>query len=451
MTAYDLRQVPLLAGLPESDLDRLRAATFDHSLSSGEILFDEGDVADNAYIITEGEIEILKESAGRRVRLAISTAGDVVGEMGLLSEEPRNATAKALTDTSLLAIPKACLDEVLETSAPANRALFEVFISRWREQESRVRQSERMAQIGVLTAGLAHEMNNPAAAVSAGAGRLAEVLDRRLELAVSVAPDEPVPSPSESGPPRSPLDRADREDEIGDLLAGAGIEDAWRHASILTDAGFTPDDLRTDPSPTAAAVELVSSEAECRFLLAEVAEGAKRLSDLVGALKSYSFMDQAPVQDVDVLKGIDDTLLILRSKLKDIEVVRDYGDIPSITAYGSQLNQVWTNLLDNAADAIHASGEDDGRITIRAGVEDDRVVIEIENTGPAIPPEIIDRIFEAFFTTKEPGKGTGLGLDTAYSIVVAQHRGNISVTSEPGATVFRVELPVAQEPIEDAE
>jgi signal transduction histidine kinase len=449
VSEYDLRDVPLLSGLPEADLDRLREATFAHALPAGTDLFEEGDEADNAYIITGGEIEILKESAGRNVRIAVSSEGDVVGEMGLLSAEPRNATARALTDTTLLAIPKACLDEVLSDSAPANRALFDVFISRWREQESRVRQSERMAQIGVLTAGLAHEMNNPAAAVSAGADRLAEVLERRLELATSVSPNEVVPTASEDGPPRSPLDRADREDDIGDILEGLGIEDSWRHASILTDAGFTPDDLRTDPPPSPDSVELASTEAECRFLLAEVAEGSKRLSDLVGALKSYSFMDQAPVQDVNVTKGIDDTLLILRSKLKDIDVVRDYDELPSITAYGSQLNQVWTNLLDNAADAVHASGEDDGRITIRATTDEEHVVVEVENTGPPIPAEIIDRIFEAFFTTKEPGKGTGLGLDTAYSIVVVQHRGHISVTSTPGSTVFHVELPITQESIAD--
>ena len=149
MSGYDLRDVPLLAGLPEADLDRLRESTYDRTLDDGEVLFDEGDVADNAYIITGGEIEILKESAGRQVRIAVSAAGDVVGEMGLLSDEPRNATARALDATGLLVIPKACLNEVLATSAPANRALFDVFISRWREQESRVRQSERMAQIGV--------------------------------------------------------------------------------------------------------------------------------------------------------------------------------------------------------------------------------------------------------------------------------------------------------------
>ncbi len=169
------------------------------------------------------------------------------------------------------------------------------------------------------------------------------------------------------------------------------------------------------------------------------------------ALKSYSFLDQAPVQEVDVVKGIEDTLLILRSKTKGIDIVTEYADeLPTIVAFGSQLNQVWTNLIDNAADAIHDSGIEDGRIVIRANADDQRFVVEVENTGPAIPPGIIDRLFEAFFTTKEPGRGTGLGLDTAYGVVVTQHRGSIDVRSQEGSTVFTVSLPLAQD-IEAAE
>ena len=238
---YDLRQVPLFVGLPDEDLDRLDASIGEATLDEGETLFDEGDHAETAYVIAEGELEILKESAGRNVRIAVSGVGDVVGEMGLLTAEPRNATARALTPVRLITIPKGCLDDVLATSAPANRALFDVFIARWREQESRVRQSERMAQIGVLTAGLAHEMNNPAAAVSAGSERLAEVLARRVELSAA-AGGAAIPTPSDDGPPASAIDRADREDTIGDALDAAGVPDPWMMASVLTDAGFTPDE-----------------------------------------------------------------------------------------------------------------------------------------------------------------------------------------------------------------
>ncbi|MGI9642873.1 MAG: sensor histidine kinase, partial [Acidimicrobiia bacterium] len=241
--------------------------------------------------------------------------------------------------------------------------------------------------------------------------------------------------------------RADLEESIEDVLTDAGVEEPWRLSTVMVDAGFTADDLIADNATSALAYEVAAVDAEASALMREIAEGSHRLSDLVGALKSYSFLDQAPVQEVDVIKGIDDTLLILRSKMGDITVDKDYAeDLPTIVAYGSQLNQVWTNLLDNAADAIHAAMDDGGVVQIRAAQGDeDTVVIEIENNGPAIPDEVIDHIFEAFYTTKEPGKGTGLGLDTAYSIVVAQHRGTISVRSENDATVFTVALPLEQD------
>jgi signal transduction histidine kinase len=441
VTEFDLRDVPLLSGLPDADLERIRTSTFACGLSTGNTLFREGDVADNAYVITGGELEILKESAGRPVRIAVSGEGDIVGEMGLISAEPRNATARALSDTTLLAIPKSCLDEVLATSAPANRALFDVFISRWREQEARVRQSEKMAQLGVLTAGLAHEMNNPAAAVTAGADRLSEALQRRMELAATLDPATPIPDPSEDGPPSSSIARADREEEIADVLGDLGVDEPWHHASILSDAGFVAAALRPMAMP-ASAVQIAALDAESKALIAEIGEGARRLGDLVAALKSYSFLDQAVVQEVDVIKGIEDTLLILRSKMRDVTVVREYQDVPKIMAFGSQLNQVWTNLLDNAIDAMNESGDPHRIVTIRAFREEASLVVEVENTGPPIPEDIIGRIFEAFFTTKEPGKGTGLGLDTSYNVIVTQHRGNLSVTSEHDATVFRVDLPI---------
>lgn len=442
--SYDLRDVPLLSGLPQDDLDRIGAAVSEDVIAAGDVLFNEGDSAEHAYIITEGEVEILKESAGRNVRIAVSVAGDIVGEMALLTGEPRNATARALSDTTLAAIPRSCLEEVLATSAPANRALFDVFIERWREQESRVRQSERMAQIGVLTAGLAHEMNNPAAAVSSGTGRLGQLLEERAALARALPAHSDIPSAANPGTPRSALDRADLEEALEEALDAFALDEPWRHASVLAEAGYQPADLPAGDEPNASErVRLASVDTEVASLLAQISEGTRRLSELVAALKSYSFLDQAPVQEVNVVKGVDDTLLILRSKLKDIQIDRDYADdVPPIVAYGSQLNQVWTNLLDNAADALTEAGIDDPAIRIRVWHEDDTVVVEIENNGPAIPDGIIDRIFEAFFTTKEPGKGTGLGLDTAYSIVVRQHRGSLSVTSIDGSTVFRAALPL---------
>lgn len=447
MTTFDLGTVPLFAQLSDSDLARLSDGITEVLLEKGESLFDEGDEFDKAYVIAEGELEILKESADRNVRIAVSAPGDVVGEMALLTGEPRNAGARAITPVRLIAIPRTCLDDVLASSVQANQALFSVFIARWREQESRVRQSERMAQIGVLTAGLAHEMNNPAAAVTSGSESIADNLDRVIDLARRVPPDAKLPTPSRAGQKLSAMERADAEESVAQELMSLGVDQPWQMASGLVGSGFVADDLQgLDGDHATDALSFVADLGDISSLLSEVAEGSRRLSELVGALKSYSFLDQAPVQEVDVVKGIEDTLLILRSKTRDIEVTTNFADdIPEIVAFGSQLNQVWTNLIDNAADAIHDSNTLDGRIAIRAFRDGEHIVVEVENTGPAIPDDVVDRIFEAFYTTKEPGKGTGLGLDTAYSIVVSQHRGSITVSSEPGTTIFTVTLPIEQE------
>jgi signal transduction histidine kinase len=446
VTHFDLGTVPLFAELPEDDLARLSSGMIEIQLEKGEELFDEGDEADNAYVIAEGELEILKESGGRKVRIAVSGPGDVVGEMALLTGEPRNAGARVITPVLLITIPRSCLDDVLSTSVQANRALFSVFIARWREQESRVRQSERMAQIGVLTAGLAHEMNNPAAAVTSGAEGLADGLEQLVELAKKLPPDVKLPSPSQAGESLSSMQRADAEESIARVLTLLDVEEPWQIASGLVSSGFVGDDLRgVEGDHAGDVISFVGASADFSSLLGEVAEGSRRLSELVGALKSYSFLDQAPVQQVDVIKGIEDTLVILRSKTRDITITTEFTPgLPSIVAYGSQLNQVWTNLIDNAADAIHETDLTDGTITIRAFSQDEHIVVEVENNGPAIPDDVIDRIFEAFYTTKEPGKGTGLGLDTAYSIVVTQHRGSLTVASDSAATVFTVTLPITQ-------
>jgi signal transduction histidine kinase len=446
VSSFDLGTVPLFAELPEGDLARLGDGIIEVDLAEGDTLFDEGDQADRAYVIAEGELEILKESAGRKVRIAVSGQGDVVGEMALLTGEPRSAGAQAITSVRLIAIPRSCLEDVLSTSVQANRALFSVFISRWREQESRVRQSERMAQIGVLTAGLAHEMNNPAAAVTSGSEGLAAGLEQLVDLARRLPPDASLPSPSQAGGSLSSMQRADAEESIALTLTKLGVDTPWEMASGLAAAGFVAEDLKSlDGDHVEDAVSFAGASASLSTLLDEVTEGSRRLSELVGALKSYSFLDQAPVQEVDVIKGIEDTLLILRSKTRDVTISTEFApDLPHIVAYGSQLNQVWTNLIDNAADAIDEAGLDDGVITIRASATNDFVVVEVENNGPSIPDDVIDRIFEAFYTTKEPGKGTGLGLDTAYSIVVTQHRGTLTVASADDMTVFTVTLPITQ-------
>lgn len=445
MSSFDLRSVELLSGLDDDAIDRLAETVSTCSFAQGDTLFNEGDPGDTAYIVTSGEIEILKVSADQSVRIAVSGPGVIVGEMSLLTGEPRNATARALVDVELVSIPKASLDALLESDVRAVRALFDVFISRWREQQSRLRQSERMAQIGVLTAGLAHEMNNPAAAVTRGSTLLPAAIERRAAADAALDSDIELPTASARGDVLSPIKRAEIEDDLETVLDRLAVADAWRVTPVLADAGYMAEDLAdVDPSTAGLVVDALAARAEVDDLVAEVSEGSKRLSELVGALKSYSYLDQAPVQDVDVARGIEDTLLILKSKTSGITVVRSFDpDLPRITAHGSRLNQVWTNLIDNAADAIRDAGVDDGRITVTTAVQDDCMVVQVENNGPEIPPAVKDRIFEAFFTTKEPGKGTGLGLDTVYDVVANQHHGTIEVDSTEERTIFTVTLPIA--------
>lgn len=454
----ELRLVPLFADLAEDDLVRLCEGVERVALGPGQLLFAEGDEGDRAYVVHDGELEIVKITGGREVLLAVRGAGDVIGEMALLDAAPRMASVRARDATELLAIPKDRMDGLLSGSATAARSLFGVLLARWRETEARLRQSERMAQLGTLTAGLAHELNNPAAAVKRGADQLRDATvayasaigelqandldpsDNRLALLLDPTTGQHVTL--------SALEQSDLEDEVEETLAELGVDQPWTLTAGLVAGGMRPDDVRGIAEEFGAALAATVLRAcdaahAAHSLLHEVEEGAGRLSDIVGALKSYSYLDQAPIQEVDLARGLEDTLLILKSELGDIEIRREYADdLPLIEAFGSELNQVWTNLIDNAAGAIHEGGGN--TITLRTSLAGEFIVVEVEDDGPGIPVDVQSRVFDAFFTTKPPGSGTGLGLDISYGIVVHKHRGDISLQSEPGRTVFRVELPVAQ-------
>ncbi len=455
-----IRSVPLFADLPDADLDLLASASEEVHVTAGDDLFLEGDFGDSAYIILRGELEILTTSSGREVLLAVRAADEVIGEMALLRSEPRSATVRARDAAHLLRIPKADLDRVLETSPTATRALFRVLLERWQGTENRLRQSERMAQLGTLTAGLAHELNNPAAAVERSAGfvdgalaALTESIGTALSAGIDGAHLDSLLSIETHTEPLDALARSDAEMEVEDWLTDHDIPEPWNLAPDLVESGITPavlDELASQFGTGAGAAALLLGRLRSLGgLLREIEIGASRLSAIVKALKGYAYLDQAPVQEIDLHAGIEDTLLILASKLKDIEIVREFEEIPRIEAYGSELNQVWTNLLDNAADAVHMTPPPN-RITIRSRVEGSTAVVEIEDNGPGIPEEIRHRVFDSFFTTKEPGKGTGLGLDITHGIVVDRHRGDITVDSEPGRTTFKVQLPCTA-PIDDIE
>ena len=452
-----LKKVPFFADLPEVDAKILSEAAQEVRLSAGDKLFEEGSDGDRAYIIKEGRLEVVKESGGRDVLLAVREPGDVIGEMALLEKSPRMATVQARTDCVLIAISKEQLDRLMSTSVSAANAMFYTILGRWRATEAMLRQSEKMAQLGTMTAGVAHELNNPAAAVKRGSDQLQTTVQQLAESRSQIdclAPDGAQGQALEELEARvqgrvgqpvdvDPVERSDREYEIEGWLDEHGSEDGWETAPALVDLGFDIEELdglveRLGPELLPPALRWSGTSYAVRSLVAEIGQGAGRISDIIKALKSYSYLDQGPVQNVDVHEGLDNTLIILRSKLSGIHVKRDYApDLPKIQAYGSELNQVWTNLLDNAADALDGQGE----ISIRTYREGEDLVVGITDNGPGIPDEIQSRIFDAFFTTKPPGHGTGLGLDISYNIVVHKHRGDISVVSRPGETRFEVKLP----------
>jgi signal transduction histidine kinase len=329
------------------------------------------------------------------------------------------------------------------------------------QQEIMLRQSEKLATLGKLSAGMAHELNNPAAAARRGADQLRQLfiqlqitylrlgkmkltdaqLDTLTNMAIAVQQQAAQPADLDA------LTRSDREYEVESWLEDQGIDNTWELAPALVEMGYTPDkltslaaELRVEQLGTA--ITWLTITHTIYGLLQEISEGSSRISEIVKALKTYTYLDQAPVQDVDVHEGLDNTLVMLRSKLKKgITVRRDYcTNLPRIEAYGSELNQVWTNIIDNAVAAMNGQGE----INLRTHYEGSWITIEIEDNGPGIPESIQSKIFDPFFTTKAPGEGTGLGLNISHNIIVQKHKGEITVHSQPGRTSFQIKLPVDQ-------
>jgi signal transduction histidine kinase/predicted CoA-binding protein len=455
-----LKKIPLFSDLPEADLEKLCEMVEEVLLPAGQELFAEGDPGDWAYIIKDGAVEIIKNSQGRGVLLAVQETGEVIGEMALLEDSPRMASVKARRDTTLLAIHQDQFYQLLDTSPTASKVLLQTVLARWRVTTNMLRQNEKMIQLGTLTAGVAHELNNPAAAVKRGASQLKTSLEELETASIALArlslPEDQLVGLRNFAEKTQPslshyaemdaLTRSDIEDDLAEWMEDLGIENYWDLAPSFVDMGYNVDSLRPlidqfEPEQIGAIMQWLSANFQVKNLLEEIDQGAGRISEIVKSLKTYSYLDQAPVQEVDIHEGLESTLVILRSKIgSEIKVHRNYDpDLPHVQAYGSELNQVWTNLIDNAIDALNGNGD----ITIRTYTEENQWIgVEIEDNGPGIPPEIQPRVFDAFFTTKPPGKGTGLGLDISYNIIVNRHGGDMKLFSQPGKTLFKVSLPI---------
>ncbi len=333
------------------------------------------------------------------------------------------------------------------------------------QQEVMLRQSEKLATLGKLSAGMAHELNNPAAAAQRGAAqlqmtfshlqqthlRLGELNLSDVQLESLLTLDELAQRRAKQPADMDSLARSDREDELETWLDEQDVENAWQVAPTLVSLGYDHDALNTlveafTADQFCAVIDWLNDTYTIYSLLEEIGQGAGRMSEIVKALKGYTYLDQAPIQNVDIHDGLDSTLVILRSKLRQgVTVRREYEEgLPHIQARGSELNQVWTNLIDNAIGAMNGEGE----IALRTRCDDRWVVVEIEDNGVGIPEENLPNLFDPFFTTKPPGEGTGLGLNISHNIIVQRHQGRIDVTSQPGKTRFEVRLPLDCSPIE---
>lgn len=320
-------------------------------------------------------------------------------------------------------------------------------------QEAMMRQQERLATLGKLSAGISHELNNPAAAVGRATEHLRAVVDglvddatELLRLGVSHEGLSWVATFARSEPTTDPLEISDREDGLGRWLEVRQVSDPWPLASVLAEMGFDSASLsaaseRYSERQILAALNWISDVYRTNRLLTEMRTGTGRISEIVGALRGYSHMDASSRLSFNICEGIEDTLVILKPKLQGIDVAMRFADnLPAVAGHPGEMNQVWTNLIANAAEALDGSGT----ITIEATADDTRVIVAVEDNGPGIPEDLIDSIFDPFVTTKAPGEGTGLGLNLTHQIVVDRHGGTIEVTSEPGRTRFVVRLPAAE-------
>lgn len=454
-----LRRGDFFAQLPDAALDELIGMIEPVALEEGATLIAEGDEAENAFVILTGEVEILRRSGEIDVPIGVRGAGEIVGEMGMLSGSGRTATVRARVPSTVLPISREVFERTLVANPTAMLALLRTVIRRLQGAESRLVQHQKMAALGTLAAGLAHELNNPASALVRSVQQLHDIIgewERRAGdlgasglhgdmLPILAALQQDIESHAGDAVWLDAVTRSDREEAVQEWLDERHIAESWKLAPQLVDVGWDlellgqlQDFVPTDRLP--AVLRWLAAGQSVYRLLHEMTASARTISEIVAAVKSYTRLDEAPVQEVDIHEGIDQSLTILRYKLRGIKVSREYDCcVPPIMALASELNQVWTNLIDNAADAM----DGEGHLRIRTALERGTVVVEFSDTGPGIPPGAQARLFEPFFTTKEPGKGTGLGLNISYNIV-RKHHGEITVDSRPGQTRFVVSIPVGE-------
>ena len=457
MGADDLRSIALFDGLGDAQLDELAAAGEQVRFAPGEELFVERRPADYWWVLLEGTVSLVRRLGQEEVVLArMESPGQWAG--GFHAWDPAGvylATGRAASAGRMLRVPATALRELADRWFPFGVHFIRGLVGTVRNIESVARQREALVALGTLAAGFAHEINNPASAATRAAGALqdagAALLSATGRLATGgVSADQLAALDAlrrEIDPAAvsmAPLIVSDREDALSDWLAAHGVERDWFIAPPLAAAGV--DEAWCERAAAVvggesleAGLEWVASSLTAASLLTEVQESTRRVSDLIGVIRTYSQMDRASLQWTDVAEGLDSTLVMLAHRLRDgVVVVRDFGaDVPRIEAFAGELNQVWTHLVNNAVDAMQGKGT--LRVSTRA--DGSGVVVEIGDTGAGMSEQVRAHAFEPFFSTKGVGEGTGLGLDISRRIVVERHGGDIALESRPGETVLCVRLP----------
>ncbi len=455
----ELRGIDLFEELSDADLERWAAAADVREFAAGDVVVEQDDDAKDFLLVLDGVMQAVIVENGRLEPVGRHVAPTWMGAIPVLTETAVGVRIQAETDVRVAAIPAEPFFELVLAFRPVHRRILRQVRPVMSRITAMAQNRERLAGLGKMAAGLAHELNNPAAAARRAASDLTETLDvlasvigafvdaglERAEAVQLVEMQREALARSEAATPFSSLDAADAEDELLEALEDLGVPEAWRLAEPLAGAGVDREWLErleavAGPA-TAAALGWIAASLTARGLASQLCESTDRMSQLVAAVKSYAYMDRGGVVETDLHEGLETTLVVLGHKLKTtkIDVRREYDrSLPKVTVRGSELNQVWTNLLDNA---IHALGGS-GTITVSTRRDGDCAVVEIADDGPGIPADVLDNIFDPFFTTKGVGNGTGLGLDTARRIVEERHRGTLAVESHPGATSFRVRLPL---------
>ena len=472
LTEAILRKSPLLASCSKAEIDIVLSTSSEQRLDANEVLFDEQGLVDSVWIVADGEVEAIKRLGGDDV-LTREEPGGFFGEIPVLTHEKAWVKVRAVVPTRLVRIPEATFRGLMASCPTVASAVMRALVDRVRRFTILMQDREKMAGLGTLAAGLAHELNNPASAASRAVTQAEEIMDayrdlgRRLvtrtwtEAGLNLVQELDVDAALHATDTREvvanldPVARSDREDALANWLSDHGIDDAWECAPSLVEAGFTPTRLSelaegVDAGELQAALEWAEANARLRQLFSEIRQSTGRISELVSAVKGYSHADRVTPKVADVHMAIENTLTMLGYKFRaaNIHIAREYDrTLPKIKTFGAELHQVWTNLLDNAIDSIvgdKTKAKPGGTITVRTSRSGACAQVDVIDDGPGIAPEALPRLFEAFFTTKEVGKGTGLGLDIVRRIVM-RHEGTVTVSPEAGATTFTVRLPFASD------